>query len=226
MLTPMLLVLVFLFPQSATPIEKPEISWLHPGDAAYKAAIRDGFTGKAAIGPYNEDKDGIHQIWFNFMTSRGKDNAIILFAPLRCAQLLGLNARKELSDSPTVSDARSQCDGDLFVTISYSSRFQANSFPLALVNDSATIYPQGGGFTADSPNVSTHWDGLSYQDTYSYGAAFYFKVPDKWTTEAVLRYVVPEDLNANPVNLKINFVAFAKDESAYERSAVDLRKPN
>lgn len=69
--------LLLTFVQAGSVAQPPVASWLHPSDAAYQAAVQDGFTGKAKIGQYNEDKDGIHQVRFNFTTARSKYNAII-----------------------------------------------------------------------------------------------------------------------------------------------------
>jgi hypothetical protein len=209
-----ILLLISALSQSVDSAQKPTDSWLHPGDTAYRTAIQDGFSGKAKIGPYNEEKDGIHQLFFNFTTSRSKDNKIIFFSPLRCAQLIGLNARQKLLDSSTVEFARKTCDGNLFVTISYSSRYEASSFPLVLEHEGATVRPPSVDFTND-PEISTHWNGFSNDTTYEYTAIFYFSLPELWTTDANLRYVIPED--GNPTNLKVDFTTFGKDEVSYER---------
>lgn len=199
--------------QSASPKQEQTESWLHPGDAAYRTAIEDGFSGKAKIGPYNEEKDGIHQVWFNFTTSRSKNNAIIFFSPLRCAQFLGLNARQKLLDSPTVDSARKTCDGNLFVNINYLARQEAGSFPLVLEHEGVTIRPPDVDFQG-SPNISTHWNGFSNDYTYTYWAVFHFNPTRPWTKDVNLRYVIPE--NGNPLSEQIDLSVFAKDEETYE----------
>ncbi|MGD0545158.1 MAG: hypothetical protein ABSB65_12175 [Candidatus Acidiferrales bacterium] len=209
-----ILLLISAISRSAGPAQKPIDSWLHPGDSAYRAAIQDGFTGKAKIGPYNEGKGGIHQLFFTFTSSRAKDNKMIFFSPLRCAQLVGLDARQNLSDSPTVEFARKTCDGNLFVTITYSSRYEASSFPLALEHEGVTARPPSVEFTSD-PRIDTHWNGFSMDTTYTYNAVFYFSLPEQWTSDATLRFVIPEV--GDPLDLKIDFSTFVKDEAAYER---------
>ena len=211
-LTLLLVVFVSLPSQSTSATQEPTQSWLHPADAAYRRAIQDGFSGEAKTGPYNEGKDGIHQVWFNFTTSRSKNNAIIFFSPLRCAQLLGLDARQKLADSPTVEAVRKLCDGNVFVTVNYSTRQRANSFPLVLEHEGVTIRPPRVDFQG-SPNISTHWNGFSNDYTYSYGAIFNFNLTQPWTKDVNLRYVVPED--GNPLSEKIDLSVFAKDEQTY-----------
>jgi hypothetical protein len=215
-LTLLLVVSMSVPSQSTSATQEPTQSWLHPADAAYRRAIHDGFSGEAKIGPYNEGKDGIHQAWFNFTTSHSKNNAIIFFSPLRCAQLLGLDARQRLMDSPTVDSVHKTCDGNLFVTINYSARREADSFPLVLEHEGVSVRPPSVGFTG-SPSIKTHWNGFSYDYIYTYGATFYFNPAQPWTKNVSLRYVVPED--GNPLSEKIDLSVFAKDEELYEHAS-------
>jgi hypothetical protein len=223
MLISILLLVVFMSvpSQSTSATQEPTQSWLHPADAAYRRAIQDGFSGEAKIGPYNEGKDGIHQVWFNFTTSRSKNNAIIFFSPLRCAQLLGLDARQKLLNTPTPEAVRKLCDGKLFVTISYSTRHEASSFPLILEHEGVTVRPPSVDFT-ENPSINTHWNGFSYDYTYTYGAIFQFNPAQPWTKDLNLRYVIPED--GNPLTEKIDLSVFAKDEELYERASEEDKR--
>ena len=220
-LTPLLIVFLAVPLQEASPSQQPTQSWLHPGDAAYQRAIQDGFSGKAKIGPYNEEKEGIHQVWFNFTTSRSKNNAIIFFSPLRCAQLLGLDARQKLLDSPILESVRKECDGNMFVTVNYSTRQGANSFPLVLEHEGVTIRPPRVDFQG-TPNISTHWNGFSNDYTYTYDAIFHFSLTQPWTKDVNIRYVIPED--GNPLSEKIDLSVFTEDEQTYERASGTDRK--
>jgi hypothetical protein len=212
-------ILVFLLaiaPSSLRPnsdAQQAEDSWLHPTDTAYRTAIQEGFTGKAKEGNYNETKEGIHQVWINFQTSRPGRNVIMFFSPLRCAQLLGINAQKKLLDVPTTSDARKVCDGNLYVSVTYLSGFKAESFPLLIEHDGITARPLSIDFT-DSPEISIYRSGSYFTEyTYLYSGDFSLKLPSAWTENVNLSYVVPE--KGVSINLKINFSVFAKDEAAY-----------
>lgn len=200
-------------PQTNPTVQESEDSWIHPAEAAYRTAMQEGFDGKAKIGNYNEDKDGIHQVWLEFKTSRGENNVIMFFSPLRCAQLLGINARQKLLDIPAVSDARKICDGNLYVSVTYSSRVQAASFPLVIEHDGTGVRPATVDFTED-PDVRVYRSGSYFTEySYTYLGNFFFKMPSPWTDNVSLSYVVPE--NGNPTKVSVDFSAFAKDEAAY-----------
>lgn len=205
---------LILFAQSnAAPGPTVQDSWLHPTDAAYQKAVRDGFSEKAKIGNYNESKDGIHQVWLNFQTSRPGRSVIMFFSPLRCAQILGINAQQKLLDIPTVGFARSVCDGNLYVSITYSSGFKAGSFPLLLGHEGTEARPVSADFT-QSPEVSVYRSGAGYTEyTYTHHGEFFVKLPGPWTDDVNLAYVVPE--KGVTTNVKVDFSVFAKDETAY-----------
>jgi hypothetical protein len=194
-------------------IQTSEDSWLHPTDGAYQKAVQEGFTGKAKVGNYNEDKEGIHQVWFNFQTSRPGRSVIMFFSPLRCAQILGINAQQKLLAIPTVSFARKVCDGNLYVSVTYSSGFKADSFPLLLEHEGIEARPASVDFT-ESPDMSVYRSGASYTEyTYTHHGEFFVKLPDAWTDNVNLAFVAPE--KGVTANVKIDFSAFAKDEAAY-----------
>jgi hypothetical protein len=87
-------------PKTNPATQQSEDSWIRPTEAAYRTAIQEGFSGKAKVGNYNEAKEGIHQVWLDFQTSRPGRNVIMFFSPLRCAQLLGINDSKNFWTFP------------------------------------------------------------------------------------------------------------------------------
>jgi hypothetical protein len=206
-------ILLAFIQSSAQPAPVAHDSWLHPTDAAYRTAIQEGFTGKAKPGPYNEGKDGVHQVFVKFTTSRDERNVIVFFSPLRCSQLLGLDAREKLLEVPVVSFARNVCDGKLYVSITYSSGSKADSFPLVIEHEGVTVRPGSVEFT-ESPDISVYRSGSYFTDyTYRYTDQFFFKLAGPWTDNVKLRYVIPE--NGNPAQVDVDFSIFAKDEAAY-----------
>lgn len=118
-------------------------------------------------------------------------------------------------DSPAVSDVRKTCDGKLFVSVSYTGKQEATSFPLVLEHEETAVRPPTTDFTAN-PDISNHWNGFSYDAEYTYAAIFYFTLSEPWTNDVNLRYVIPDD--GTPLSTKIDLTPFAKDEGAYESS--------
>jgi hypothetical protein len=211
MFLPILLLLAMLPQQGA--VRTPEDSWLHPTDGGYQKAIQEGFGGKAKIGNYNEDKEGIHQVWLNFQTSRPGRSVIMFFSPLRCAQILGINAQQKLLAIPTVSFARNVCDGNLYVSITYSSGVKAESFPLLFAHEGVEARPASVDFT-ERPDISVYRSSASNTEyTYTHHGEFFVKLPGAWADNVNLAYVVPE--KGVTTNLKIDLSPFAKDEAAY-----------
>jgi hypothetical protein len=215
-MTIVLALLLAIIPSSSRPnadAQEAEDSWLHPTDTAYRTAIQEGFTRKSKEGNYNETKEGIHQVWINFQTSRPGRNVIMFFTPRRCAQLLGINAQKKLLDVPTTSEARKVCDGNLYVSVTYSSGFKAESFLLLIEHNGITARPASVDFT-DSPEISVYRSGSYFTEyTYLYTGDFYLTMPSAWTENVNLTCVVPE--KGESINLKVDFSVFAKDEAAY-----------
>jgi hypothetical protein len=137
----------------------------------------------------------------------------MFFTPRRCAQLLGINAQKKLLDVPTTSEARKVCDGNLYVSVTYSSGFKAESFLLLIEHNGITARPASVDFT-DSPEISVYRSGSYFTEyTYLYTGDFYLTMPSAWTENVNLTCVVPE--KGESINLKVDFSVFAKDEAAY-----------
>jgi hypothetical protein len=197
--------------QSSAPLNQD--NWLHPNDVAYEKALKEGFSGSAKPGPYNEDKDGIHQVWVDFKTTREGRNQILFFAPLRCAQLLGLNAHDKLLDIPATDNVRRICDGNLYADVTYMSGTHADSFPIRIEHDGVAARPVDSQFTTE-PEVSVYHSSSHFTDyTYSYEQQFFFKMPDAWTDSIHLAYVVPE--SGVVMNVPLDLSVFAHDESTY-----------
>ena len=105
----------------------------------------------------------------------------MFFSPLRCAQLLGIDAQQKLLAIPTVGFARNVCDGNLYVSITYSSGFKAESFPLVLEHEGVEARPATVDFT-ESPGISVYRSGASYTEyTYTHQGEFVVKLPSAWT---------------------------------------------
>jgi len=137
---------------------------------------------------------------------------IVLFSPLRCAQLVGIRARRELLDRPTVTAVRILCAGKLFATVNFKSATEATSFPMVIAHGAVTVRVEDSSLT-ELPTVDSKWDGFSYQTTCGYSAVFTFNIPEAWTDETTLRYVVPE--KGGPEDVAINLAIFAQDVRTY-----------
>jgi hypothetical protein len=112
-----------------------------------------------------------------------------------------------------VGFARTVCDGNLHVSITYSSGFEAVSFPLLLEHEGVEARPASVEFT-ESPGISVYRSGASYTEyTYTHHGEFVVKLPSAWTDNVNLAYVVPE--KGVTTNLKIDLSPFARDEAAY-----------
>jgi hypothetical protein len=193
----------------------PSDNWLHPNETAYLAAVDDGFSGRAQIGPYNEDKGGIHQVWIQFDSTGGDFNTLVFFSPLRCAQILGINARQKLREMPTVEDARKICDGVLFVNVQYITKSVTADFPIVVKHGAEVLRALSTDFTA-IPQVTANWNGFSYDMVYGYSAVFYFRPPEPWSDGVSIRYVIPE--RGDPVTARLDLSKFVSDESTYRSS--------
>lgn len=196
-------------------------TWLRPADSAYEKAIQEAFDGTARLGPFNEDRSGVHQAWVTFNTSRPGRNTIMFYSPLHCAQQLADDARQKKTKRPTVNSIRSQCDGYLFATVNYTSGTKADSFPVLIKHNGLEIHPESDKLTVE-PVVSQR-QTTSFQTEYTYSYVdqlFSFKLPDAWTYEVMVEYIFPETTDATEVPLDLSI--FAEDEADYS-SGVSTR---
>jgi hypothetical protein len=192
-------------------------NWLHPSDLAYTRAIRDGFTGSAKPGPFNEGRDGIHQIIFKFKTRSDERNLLVLNAPLRCAQLMGLDARQNLLDPPTLAEARQTCDGAFVVDVTYTSSQEAESFPITFTFEGSTVRPEENVFRT-SPQIHIGRSSSYYVEyLYTYHADFVCRPAQAWQDKVAMRYVIPEE--GEPLDSQIDFSVFAGDATSYGAGA-------
>jgi hypothetical protein len=189
-------------------------SWLHPSDSAYDKAIQEAFDGTAKLGPFNDDKSGVHQAWVRFDTSRPGHNAIMFYSPLHCAQRFADEARQKKEQRPTVTSIRNECDGYLFAELNYTAGARANSFPVKIKHKEIEVSPQSDKLTVE-PVVDRH-QTTSFQTEYTYsyrGQLFVFKLLDAWTYGVTVQYVVPETRDVTEVPLDLS--VFAEDEADY-----------
>ena len=198
----------------ASPQPGSRHTWLRPSDSAYEKSIQEAFDGTANLGPFNDDKSGVHQIWVRFSTSRPGRNSIMFYSPLHCAQLLADDARQKKGPKPTVISVRRSCDGNLFAVVSYTSGTKADSFPVLVKHDGVELRPRSDKLAVE-PIVSRR-QTTSFQTEYTYSyrdQLFTFNLLDPWTYKVTVQYVLPETGDATEVPLDLS--VFTEDEADY-----------